>query len=89
MEPGLGGLGAAGGPLMAPLATPIGDLRLDPASAYVFVGGVVDASRRIDAAIAVPNDPSLVGAIVALQAFGPSRTVSLQLGSAIALGVTP
>lgn len=85
MEPGLGGLGAAGGPLMAPLATPIGDLRLDPASAY----GVVDASRRIDAAIAVPNDPSLVGAIVAQQAFGPSRTVSLQLGSAIALGVTP
>lgn len=89
MEPGLGGIGAAGGPLQAPLPTPIGDLRLDPASAYVFVGGVVDASRRIDASIAVPNDPSLVGAIVALQAFGPARTAALQLGGAIALGVTP
>lgn len=89
MEPGLGGLGAAGGPLQGPLPTPFGDLRLDPASAYVFVGGVVDSSRRLDASITVPNDPSLVGAVVALQAFGPARNASLLLGGAIALGVTP
>jgi hypothetical protein len=80
MEPGLGGLGAAGGPLQSPLATPFGDLRLDPASAYIFVGGVVDSSRRIDATIAVPNDPSL---------FGPARNASLQLGGALAASVTP
>lgn len=89
MEPGLGGIAAAGGPLVAPLATPFGDLRLDPASAYLFVGGVVDASRRIDAPIAVPNDPSLVGAIVSLQAFGPAGISPLQFGGAIAATVTP
>jgi Platelet-activating factor acetylhydrolase, isoform II len=84
MEPGLGGLAAAAGALTAPLPTPFGELRLEPASAYVFAGGVVDTSRRLDATIVVPNDPALVGAVVSLQAFGPARGAALLLGGAVA-----
>lgn len=89
MEPGFGGLAAAGAPLIAPLPTPFGDLRLDPALAILFVTGIADANRRLDGAIAVPNTPALVGAVVALQAFGPARNAPLLLGGAIALAVAP
>lgn len=89
MEPGLGGLAAAGGALVAPVPTPFGDLRLDPASAWLFAGGLVDTSRRLDASITVPNAPALLGAVVALQAFGPARNVPLQLGGALATAVVP
>ncbi len=89
MEPGFGGLAAAGAPLVAPLPTPFGDLRLDPALAILLVTGIADANRRLDGAIAVPNTPALVGAVVALQAFGPARNAPLLLGGAIALAVAP
>ena len=89
MEPGLGGLAAAAGPLVAPQPTPFGDLRLDPTSAYLFVGGIITASRRLDASIQVPNDPALVGLVVSLQAFGPGPGAAVQLGGAIAVAVAP
>jgi hypothetical protein len=56
---------------------------------YLFVGGVIDAARRLDAAITIPNHPALVGAVLSLQAFGPARGASLQLGGAIAAVVVP
>jgi hypothetical protein len=69
--------------------TPFGDLRLDPALAYIFLSGPADAGRRLDATIPVPNTPALVGATLALQAFGPARGELLRLGGAIEQTITP
>ena len=89
MEPGFGGLAVAGAPRIAPVPTPFGDLRLDPALAYLFVSGVADANRRLDGSIPVPNTPALVGATLALQAFGPARGELLLLGDAVQQTITP
>lgn len=89
LQPGFGGLAAAGAPTIAPAPTPFGDLRLDPALAYLFLTGVADAGKRLDATIPVPNTPTLVGAVLALQAFGPARGEPLRLGGAVALTITP
>lgn len=89
LEPGFGGLAAAGAPRIAPVPTPFGDLRLDPALAYIFLSGLADAGRRLDATIPVPNSPALVGATLALQAFGPARGELLRLGGAIEQTITP
>ncbi|MEO6596520.1 MAG: hypothetical protein ABIP94_17350 [Planctomycetota bacterium] len=89
LEPGIGGIGAAFAPLVAPLPTPLGLLRLDPVTAFVLQAAVVGPERRADVTIVVPNDPTLVGAVVSLQALGPTTTQPLSLGGAIALAVTP
>ncbi|MBL8730060.1 MAG: hypothetical protein JNM25_16665 [Planctomycetes bacterium] len=89
VEPGPVGLGAALAPLVAPVPTPFGELRLDPAFAFVLQSGVVGAERRFDVAIPLPSDPTLVGVIVAVQAFGLSWTGSIGLGAAIELPIGP
>ena len=89
LEPGIGGLVAAPGPLVPPLPTPFGELLLDPSTALVLQVGVVGAERRVDATIAVPADPSLVGAVVSLQAFGAEPAQPLSLGGAMSLVVKP
>lgn len=88
-EPGLGGLGVAPLPLVAPVPTPIGELRLDPGSAFLAFTGVATAARRLDASIGVPNSAVLVGSIFAMQALGPTRTQALWLGRAIAPAIVP
>jgi dienelactone hydrolase len=89
LEPGPAGLGAALAPLVAPVPTPFGALRLDPSLAFVLQAGLVGSERRLDVAIALPVDPTLVGATVALQAFGPTRTEPVWLGGAIELRIEP
>jgi dienelactone hydrolase len=89
MEPGLGGLAAAFAPPLGPISTPLGDLRLDPALAFVLAAGVVGSERRFDSVLIVPADPVLVGAPLSLQALGPSFQQPLQFGSTIALTVLP
>ncbi len=89
MEPGLGGLAAAFAPPVGPLATPFGDLLLDPALAFVVSVGVVGNERRFDTPLVLSSDPALVGAPLSLQAIGPSVARPLQLGSAIGLVVLP
>jgi hypothetical protein len=89
MEPGLGGLAAAFAPPLGPISTPLGELRLDPALAFVLAAGVVGSERRFDSVLIVPADPVLVGAPLSLQALGPSFQQPLQFGSTIALTVLP
>lgn len=89
MEPGIGGIAAAFALPIAPLPTPLGDLRLDPATAFVLQAGAVGSERRLDAPFALPNDPTLVGAALGLQSIGPTRTQPLWLGLAIGLVVAP
>ncbi len=81
-EPGLGGVLAAFSSA-GPVPTPIGDLRLDPATAFVAVLGVAGAARRIDGQATVPNDPAFLGLRIAMQAVGIGRGSTLTLGNAI------
>lgn len=87
-EPGLTGAFAAAA-LAAPTSTPVGELLLDPSSAFLAVVGVAGPGRRIDTATAVPNDPSFVGVQIALQAIGFGNGGSLRLGNAVATTVLP
>lgn len=89
MEPGIGGIAAAFAAPTAPLPTPFGDLRLDPTSAFVLAADVVGAGRRLDAAIALPPAPPLLGLPLGLQTLGPTRTQPLWFGNAIGLAVVP
>jgi hypothetical protein len=89
MEPGIGGLAAAFAPPVGPIATPLGELRLDPNLAFVLAAGVVGSERRFDVPLTLPADPALVGAPLSLQALGPSFTLPLQFGSALGLSVLP
>jgi dienelactone hydrolase len=89
MEPGIGAIAVAPAPLVGPLPTPLGELRLDPASAFVLAAGVVGTARRFDAAITMPNQPALLGAPLGVQGLGPSRIAPLWLGSVIQLAVGP
>lgn len=89
MEPGIGGIAAAFALPIAPLPTPLGDLLLDPATAFVLQAGAIGSERRLDAPFALPGDPTLVGAPLGLQALGPTRTQALWLGRAIGLVVAP
>jgi dienelactone hydrolase len=89
MEPGIGGLAAAFAPPVGPIATPLGELRLDPNLAFVLAAGVVGSERRFDVPLTLPADPVLVGAPLSLQGLGPSVTQPLQFGSALGLSVLP
>jgi predicted dienelactone hydrolase len=89
MEPGLGGLAVAFAPPVGPIATPLGELRLDPALAFVLAAGVVGSERRFDVPLVLPADPVLVGAPLSLQGLGPSIALPLQFGSALGLTVLP
>lgn len=89
LEPGFGGLAAAGAPRIAPVPTPFGDLRVDPLSAFVGAIGVVGAERRLDFNVVVPFDPQLVGLELAVQAFGTTVTQPFWLGSVFSGVVLP
>ncbi len=73
--------------LARPVATPLGTLLLDPLHVSTFARGVATRDRRFDAFLTVPNDPTLVGSEIALQAIGPTPTSPLQLGAAATLTV--
>ncbi len=87
-EPGLAGVAAALA-LAPPTPTPVGDLRIEAASAFLALVGVAGAERRFDGQTAVPNDPTFLGFSLALQAFGVTTSGALGLGSAVLLTVSP
>ncbi|MCU0865365.1 MAG: hypothetical protein MUC36_16400 [Planctomycetes bacterium] len=89
MEPGLGAIAAALSAPVGPLPTPFGVLRLDPSLAFLLQVGVVGNERRLDTTIAVPADPALVGAPLALQALGPTIAAPLQFGGFLGVVVLP
>jgi pimeloyl-ACP methyl ester carboxylesterase len=84
-EPGACGVLAA--PTFGSTPTPFGELRLDAASAFLAFAGTASAERRFDATLVLPADPSLIGARLPAQAFGPSRDAAFELGSATELAV--
>lgn len=87
VEPGLGVM-IASTPLAGSLATPFGELLVDPAYLTILSIGVVGTERRLDLALAVPNDPQLVGLTFAMQSFGTSVNEPMTFGSAVQLTVT-
>ncbi|HEX6811505.1 MAG TPA: hypothetical protein VF384_07770 [Planctomycetota bacterium] len=87
-EVGFGGiLGAMS--LSSGVPTPMGTLLLDPGTSFMLSAGFARADRRIDTYVDVPNLAQLVGVSVALQAYGATLTMPLQLGSAIEVTVKP
>ena len=88
-EPGLAALAIAPGPRIAPLSTPFGALRIDPAAALILGFGAVGSERRLDVLVAPPNDPALVGGLWSLQALGPTAIAPLAFGGAIEIRVAP
>lgn len=89
LEPGIGGIAAAFGPQIPPLPTLLGELRIDPLTAFVLQAAAVDGTRRFDALLVIPLDPTLVGAAISLQAFGSELPDPVGLGSALTLIISP
>ncbi len=62
--------------------TSLGILLLDPASTFTWTSGFTVREGRLDVWLTVPNNVSLVGYKVALQALGNTPSNQIQLGSA-------
>jgi hypothetical protein len=87
-EPGFGMILAAPA-RTAGLDTPFGRLLLDPAQLQVHASGIVPRSGRLDASLAVPSNPALVGTTITMQAIGATPTSPLRLGAAATFTVGP
>ncbi|MEZ6037359.1 MAG: hypothetical protein R3F29_07755 [Planctomycetota bacterium] len=68
--------------IAAPMATPLGELLLDPGTAFALAESLT-ATQRFDIYLAVPNDPLLVGATFAVQGAGATVASPFLLGSAM------
>lgn len=82
VEPGLAAAVIASG-LIPPVATPLGQLLVDPFTAFVGALGITGSERRYDFDLPVPLDPQLVGLELAMQAFGTTATQPMWFGSAL------
>lgn len=86
-EPGVVLYGAASA-LGNAIATPFGNLLLDPASMFVPYTVAVTASRFSSVALNIPNDVQLIGTQVALQSLGLGNSGNYKLTSATSFAVT-
>ena len=87
-ENGLCGLIGATDLAPFPLQTIIGELLVDPVSAFPMAETVL-TTQRLDVMITVPSQESLVGMTFALQGVGPTAGEPFLLGSAVRLQVGP
>ena len=85
-ESGLCGVLAASDLVPVPLPTLIGDLLLDPTSAFPVTQTVLHGDR-LDLWIAVPDQETFVGSAFALQGVGATVASPFRLGSALRLTV--
>ena len=69
-----------------PISTPIGDLLLDPTSAFA-IAQTLTSTQRFDLYLPVPNNPLLVGVTFAVQGAGATVTAPFLLGSAMAFRI--
>jgi len=74
---------------IAPLPTGIGDLEIDLNSAFLLAFGLANSEQRVDIVLAIPNDPLLITAQVALQSLGESPVGSIKLSNPIFLPIEP
>ncbi|MBL8754080.1 MAG: hypothetical protein JNK15_12340 [Planctomycetes bacterium] len=77
---GFGGILAAGS-VTSGLPTSYGTFWLDPATTYTWVAGHIERHGRIDVMLSTPNNASLVGVTLALQAVGDDAQQVLKLGT--------
>ncbi|MEO6595336.1 MAG: hypothetical protein ABIP94_11335 [Planctomycetota bacterium] len=87
-QPGLAGLLAAFAPGPG-IPTPLGILALDPATAFTLAAMPVGVHQRFDVMVQIPNQPSLVGLPLVLQAIGATPIALLWLGSTLHMSVRP
>ena len=71
------------------LPTVYGTLLLDPAVAFAWAIGSASRGRRMDAVLAVPNAPSLIGLSMAMQPLAPTSSAAIRFGDATAFVVGP
>lgn len=83
---GIFGLVAASDLVTMPLPTWIGDLLVDPVTAFPLNLTMV-SSDRLDISISVPDVTTVLGSVFALQGAGPGAASPFWLGSAIRLSV--
>lgn len=88
VEPGLGAVVVSSG-MIPSVPTPFGDLLVDPTTAFFAAFAIIGVERRLDLPVTVPFDPQLVGASLAMQAFGTCVTAPMRLGSALSVVVVP
>lgn len=87
--PGTWSILLAASSTIQPIATSFGDLLVDPASMFPLAFLIAPAGAAAEAAVAVPNDPLLVGLPVALQTIGEVPGQQIRLGNAWQLQVLP
>lgn len=86
-EPGVAIYGAAAA-TTSPIATPFGDLLLDPTSIFVPYSAAVGLSRVSSVSLSIPNDAQLIGTQFAFQSLGLSNSGNYRLTSSTTLLVT-
>jgi hypothetical protein len=86
-EPGAVIYGAAAGGA-GPIATPFGDLLLDPATMFVAFTATATSERFSSVPLSIPNDPQLIGTQIEFQSLGLSNNGSYRLTMATTLVVT-
>jgi dienelactone hydrolase len=86
-EPGVAIYGAAAA-TTSPIATPFGDLLLDPTSIFVPYSAAVGLSRLSSVSLSIPNDAQLIGTQFAFQSLGLSNSGNYRLTSSTTLLVT-
>ena len=86
-EPGIAIYGAAAN-TTSPIATPYGDLLLDPASIFIPYTASASSFRFASVPLSIPNDVQLIGTQVALQSMGVSNSGVYRLTTATTLVVT-
>ena len=79
-EPGVAIYGAAAA-TTSPIATPFGDLLLDPTSIFVPYSAAVGLSRVSSVSLSIPNDAQLIGTQFAFQSLGLSNSGHYRLAS--------